>query len=280
MSTQSSVDAPRLPRMSGARGPRGAAGSVAWGALAAAERRRTRGTWIVPLTALGPAGVTLLGVVLFLLRGEWILSGFDPALQSGLGVVAGQLGFVHVFALCLGATLLASMVADVEHRSDTWKAMFALPVRRWKAYLTKFVWTAGLLGVSSLLMGLGYAAIVTWQGIGPVEWNALLELIALPWIGTMPLLGFQLLVSTTIKNQAAPLALGIITPMFGMGMRSVPHWLPWRLPSVALESAMAVGHITEAGAPVTVGAIAWSAVLGTALMLVAGAVLIERKDIA
>lgn len=280
MSARPSAHAPRLPRVTGTGHLHGAGRSIAWRALAAADRRRIKGTWILPLTVMGPAGVTLLGVVLFMLRGEWILSGYDPAVHSGLGIVAGQLGFVHVFALCLGATLLASMVADVEHRADAWKSTFALPVRRWKAYLTKFVWTAGLLGISSFLMGLGYAAIVIWQGIGPVPWDGVLKLVSLPWIGTLPLVAFQLLVSVALKNQAVPLALGIITPMFGMGMRDLPLWLPWRLPSVALEGAAVSGQLADAATRVPASVIAAAALCGAVLLLGAGAVMIERKDIA
>jgi len=279
VSAQSPTDAPRLPRTRRTRSAGGSGRSVAWRALVAADRCRIRGTWILPLTVMGPVGVTLLGVALFWLRGEWILSEFDPAVHSGLGITVGQLGLVHVFALCLGATLLASMVVDVEHRSDTWKSMFALPVRRWKAYLAKYAWTAALLAASSLLMGLGYAAIVVWQDIGPVPWGDVARLAALTWAGTMPLLAFQLLISTALKNQAVPLALGIVTPMFGMGMRSLPDWLPWRLPSVALESASVAGRLADAATPVPASAVALAALCGTALLLLAGAIVLERKDI-
>lgn len=277
MSAQSSANAPRLPRAKRAQGTGSAGRSVSLRALATADWRRIRRTWLVPLTVMGPAGVTLLGVVLFWLRGEWILGDFDPALHSGLGIVVGQLGYVHVFALCLGATLLASMVVDVEHRSDTWKSMLALPVRRWKAYLTKYAWTAALLAASSLLMGLGYAAIMTWQDIGAVPWGDVVQLAALTWAGTMPLLAFQLLASTAIKNQAVPLALGIVTPMFGMGMRSMPGWLPWRLPSVALDAA--AGRIADVAAPMSASGVVCAAVFGTALLLFAGSVALERREI-
>jgi len=275
--------APRLPRTGRpAITDEDRSRSVSFGALLAADWHRIQHTWMLPLTVIGPAGVTLLGVVLFLLRGEWLLSGFDPARHSGIDLVLSQLGLIEVFALCLGTTLLASMIVDVEHRSDTWKAFFALPVGRWKAYLAKFTWVAVLLAVASLLMALGYAVIVYWQGIGPVAWDTLGGVIALPWIGTLPLLAFQLFVSTALKNQALPLALGIITPMFGMGLSGLPAWLPWRLPGEALDVAAAAGA-ASLGSNVTTSlsatGIVVAALCGVAVMLAAGITTLNRKEI-
>lgn len=269
--------------MTGAGVARTSAHGTSFGALVAADWRRIRHTWLLPLTVMGPVGVTLMGVILFLLKGEWLLSGFDPAIHSGFGILFEQLGMIQIFALGLGATLIASMIVDVEHRSDTWKTFFALPVRRWKAYLVKFAWAVALLAVASVLMGLGYAALMVWQDLGPIPWAEVARAVALPWIATLPLLAFQLLVSTSMKNQALPLALGIITPMFGMGMSGMPAWLPWRLPTQGLT--LAAGGVT-AGSPGD--ALAWltapvlcAVSAASVLVLVTlGAALLTRKEIA
>lgn len=217
---------------------RASANGTSCGALLSADWHRIQHTWIVPLTVMGPLGVTLLGVILFLLRGDWILSGFERGHDSGFEVVLGQLGVIHLFALCLGAALLASMIVDVEHRSDTWKALFALPVKRWKVYVTKFSMVAGLLAVSSVLVGLGYAFIIAWQNIGPIEWRAIVQTVSLLWAGVLPLVAFQLLLSTAFKNQALPLTAGIIASVFaGNAPSSVPAWFMWRLPNEALIAA-------------------------------------------
>lgn len=241
-----------------------------------------RGTWILPLTAMGPLGVTLLGVILFLLRGEWMLRDFDPASGKGFSLLFEQLGTVHVLALGLGATLLASMIVDVEHRSDTWKSAFALPTRRWKVYLVKYAWCVVLLALASALMGLGYVVLMLWQQLGAIPWAELAKASAYPFLGTLPLLAFQLLVSTAMKNQALPLALGIVTPMFGMGMSGMPAWLPWRLPTQGL--ILAAGGVTT-GSPgetltwLTPSAF-WGVSVASVLVLVClGAVMLNRKDI-
>ncbi|PKQ38211.1 MAG: hypothetical protein CVT59_03005 [Actinobacteria bacterium HGW-Actinobacteria-1] len=204
--------------------------------LIAADWRRMRGTWILPLTVLGPLGVTLLGVILFLLRGEYMLKPFLAGEVSGWRVAIDQLGMVHIFALGLGAALIASMIVDVEHRSDIWKQLFGMPVSRAKTYVVKFAWAAVLLAVSSALMSVGYAAIMVWQDLGPLPWADLARAAWLPWVAALPLLALQLLLSTAIKNQAVPLAAGIVAPMFGMGMSRIPAWMPWRLMTEAMTS--------------------------------------------
>ncbi|NTW28153.1 MAG: ABC transporter permease subunit [Coriobacteriia bacterium] len=211
-----------------------AACGTSFRALVAADWCKMRRTWLLPLTVMGPLGVTLMGVILFAMRGEYMLVPFRAGSDSGWQVVIGQLGMIQVFAMGLGATLVASMIVDIEHRSDTWKSLFAMPVRRASAYAAKFAWAAALLAVSSVLMSCGYALLMLWQGLGPLPWADLGKAALLPWIGVLPLLAFQLLLSTAMKNQALPIALGVVTPMFGMGMSNLPAWLLWRLPTEAM----------------------------------------------
>lgn len=251
------------------------------GSLWRADGLRIRRTWLWPLTFLGPLGVTLLGVILFLMRGEYMRKAYTSGQASGFQVVTGELGMVHVLALGLGAALLASMIVDIEHRSDTWKAMFALPVSRVRTYIVKFGWCALMLGISSALMSGGYAAMMWWQNLGPIDAGELLRIAALTWVAALPLLSFQLLLSTSLSNQAVPLTVGIIAPMFGMGMSKIPEWMPWRLMTEALMYSVdgavpgAAGKLSQFGSPQIV-------IFGVAeavVMVVIGTVLLARREI-
>lgn len=250
------------------------------GSLWRADGQRIRRTWLWPLTFLGPLGVTLLGIILFLMRGEYMRKSFSAGLVSGFQLVAGELGMVHVLALGLGAALLASMIVDIEHRSDTWKAMFALPVSRIRTYAVKFGWCALMLAVSSALMSVGYAALMQWQHLGPINARELVRIAVLTWVAVLPLLSFQLLLSTSLSNQAVPLTVGIIAPMFGMGMSTIPEWMPWRLMTVALTYSVdgavpGAAQLSRFGSPQIV-------IFGVAeavVMVVLGAVLLARREI-
>lgn len=251
-------------------------------AYLAADWRRMHRTWLLPLTVLGPFGVTLLGVILFLMRGDFMLGMYRKGMQTGWEVVTNELGMVHVIAIGLGATLLASMIVDVEHRSDTWKQILGLPVSRVTVYAAKFAWVAALLAVSSVLMAAGYAALMVWQGLGPLPWDRLATVAVLPWVAALPLLAFQLLLSTSMRNQALPLTVGLLAPMFGMGMSPMPAWLPWRLITEAMT--FAAGGVI-AGGPgeslhwLTPGAIAGASVAWVVVLVSAGAVLLARREV-
>lgn len=251
-------------------------------AYMAADWKRIKGTWILPLTFLGPLGVTVLGVILFLLKGDYLMRPYHAGTSSGWTVVTSQIGMVHVFSLGLGAALLASMIVDVEHRSDTWKQMFGLPVSRAAVYSVKFALAATLLTISSVLMSAGYAVLMVWQKLGPLPLDKLAIAAALPWLAALPLLAFQLLVSASCRNQALPLTLGVLAPMMGMGLSQLPAWLPWRLITEAMVSASGgaiaggPGDAVKWLTPATIGAasVAWVVVLVSA-----GAIALARREI-
>lgn len=239
-------------------------------ALLAAEGRKIRRTWILPLTLLGPVGVTLMGVIYWLLQEERVAE----ALASGtppFAVLMNALALVQVFSLMLGTTLLASMLADVDHRSDTWKQLFAMPVSRAGTFASKFAWLAVLLAVSSALLCLGYAALWVWQGYGAIPWMKLARACALPFLAVLPFAGLQLVASTAIRNQAAPLTLGILAPMFVVGGAPVPGWFPWAMPHASMFEVFGK-ELEYAGL--------WPAVgLEVVLFVAIGAVMLARREI-
>jgi len=149
-------------------------------------------------------------------------------------------------------------------------------------YAVKFAWTAALLAVSSALMAGGYAALMVWLRLGPLPWADLATIAALPWVASLPVLALQLLLSTSMRNQALPLAVGVLAPMFGMGMSSMPAWVPWRLISQAMT--VAAGGVV-AGSPgasltwLTPGVIVGTSVAWMVVLVSAGAVLLARREI-
>ena len=244
-------------------------------ALLAAEWRKVQRTWVLPLIVLGPLGVTLMGIIYLVFEEkrvhEAIASGTPP-----WEVMMGQLGFVQVMALMLGAALLASMIPDVDHRSSGWKQVFALPVTRPGVYLAKFGLLAGLLTVSSVLCAVGLGGLWVWQDFGAVlPMRELMLAASLPLLGALPVMAFQLLLSTTLANQAIPLVVGVLAPIFGMTGGGLSPAVPFALPIHG--EMMAVG--IETGIEVGIGTLAGWSVAWAVAFLVAGLVLVSRRDV-
>ena len=238
--------------------------------LLAAEWRKMRGTWGLPLVVLGPLGVTGMGVIFYALKHEQIANEVAKGVPP-FAILMNGMALVQIFSLMLGTTLLASQLADVEHRSDTWKQLFSMPVSRSATFAAKLLWLVALLAVASVLMVLGYGAIWIWQGYGGFPWADFGRAAALPYLAVLPLAAVQLLYSTQSRNQAGPLTLGILGTMFSMGAFPIPPWTPYAMPHHALFAVF--------GKPLAYPQL-WQAV-GTEVLVIGviGAVLLARKEI-
>jgi hypothetical protein len=261
--------APGLPVARRRRAER-SPGHASLGALLAAEWRKLQRTWTLPLVVLGPLGVTGMGVLFYFLRADVIARDLAKGMPPFM-LLMNAMSMVQVFSLMLGTALLASQLADVEHRSRTWKQLFAMPVSRPGTFVAKFVWLAGLLAVASVLMVAGYAAIWTWRGYGPLPLPDFARAAALPYLAVLPLAALQLVVSTRIANQAGPLTIGILGTMFAVGGLPMPGWVPWTMPRHALFVVF--------GKPLQYGAL-WQAIAVEVVLLVAaGAIMLTRRDV-
>ncbi len=246
-------------------------GSTSPLSLLAAEWGKVRRTWVLPLTVLGPLGVTLMGIIYLLFEHDMV----HKAVAEGAApwqVLMSQMGYVQVFALMLGTALLASMLPDIDHRSATWKQVLALPVGRGSVYLAKWGLLVTLLAVASVLCSAGLAAIWVWQGFGPLPMKELALAAALPLLGVLPLTALQLGLSTWLKNQAVPLVVGITATMFGMAAARMSVAIPLALPIY--------GELIAIGAESGIATFAaWSAGW-TSVFLAGGLLVVSRRDVA
>lgn len=261
--------APGLP-VAGSRAHRRAAARSTAGSLLAAEWRKMRRTWMLPLTFLGPLGVTLMAVIYYALNGDHVAAKLASGASPWM-VLLNAMAMVQVFSLMLGTSLLASQIADVEHRSDTWKQLFAMPVPRGGTFVAKYTWLAALLAVASVLMVAGYAAVWLWRGYGGMPWRGMGLAVALPYLAVLPLAALQLVLSAHVRNQAVPLTVGILAPMFSMVNMPLPGWLPWRLPQESLASVY--------GRRLEFPQLWWVVAVECVVLVVLGAALMRRREI-
>ena len=89
--------------------------------LLAAERLKMKGTWIPILLFLGPIGLILAMMVDFGLRKEYLLQQNT----DNWTVLIGEASMLLPLMILLGATLLASLLAEMEHQASAWKHTLA-----------------------------------------------------------------------------------------------------------------------------------------------------------
>lgn len=239
-------------------------GRILW-----ADRLKAKRTWIGILVVLGPLGVISLQAVNYGLR-------YDFLVTPGSDVWGDLIRSIHqllVPTLLLGITLLASMLAGLEHQAQAWKLMLALPVPKVHVYVGKFLWLAGLLLVSASLAGIGTVLLGVSLGFGPeIPWVMALGEGYFPYLAAFPVMALQFWVSMFVRNQAFPMTLGIIGTMMSMNLsfNASLNWVPWAYPVLAAP--------LEAGRYNPEKWIAVGLVVGAALLLI-GSLHFAKRDV-
>ncbi|NGP43863.1 ABC transporter permease subunit [Bacillaceae bacterium SIJ1] len=181
-------------------------------------KTKRHGLWI--LLFLGPAGVIGLESLNFLLRYDWLTHIYEEHLWQG---VLWEVSALAVPSILLGACLLTSILASVEHQGDQWKQLYALPLFRWRLYLAKWLVSICLMLLAGAGLAVGTYILGGTLGFG-WEKAPLVSIVTysfFPILGAMPVLSLQLWLSVAIKNQALPLVVGSLGMIVGMSMREV-----------------------------------------------------------
>jgi hypothetical protein len=134
--------------------------------------RRTLALWMV---VLAPAVVLLLQFMMFLTRVDFFARRPAPLWDTLTRNVVTLWGLLMIpFFITLETALLAQM----EHKENTWKDLFALPVPRWAIYSAKLVLVTAMLASASICLFSGMAAM---GALLPVIQPRLLFPAPVPW---------------------------------------------------------------------------------------------------
>ena len=119
--------------------------------------------------------------------------------------------------LPLFVALETALLAGLEHRENTWKYLYALPVRRWTIYMSKLIVGMVLVCITSLVLAVGTAVqgllLLTFRpdlGLtSPIPWSQ----IFLRNCGFVPVVFFmlavQLWVAVRWRTFTVPIGVGI-----------------------------------------------------------------------
>jgi Uncharacterized protein conserved in bacteria len=232
--------------------------------LLAVERLKIRRKGIWPLIAAGGFGVVLLEAANYAVRYDYLIqqSADDP-----WGSMLHDIHFMAVPSLMMGLTIIASMLAGVEHATNSWKQTLALPLSRLSVYAAKFLLLIGLMLAACTMLAVGSIVLGLCLSLGTdIPYAELLRISYLPMLAALPIGAVQLWLSVSLANQAIPLTVGILGTVVSMFGATLQDYIPYKWP-------MLINHWNE---PLI------SAALGLAVGLViylAGSVHFVRKDV-
>lgn len=201
--------------------------------LLGSELIKTKRKMILFLVFLGPFGVIALEAVNFGVRYDWLTGVYKDDLWKGL---IGEVSMLSVPTILIGLTILTSMIANIEHQTNAWKQLLALPISKTKVYSAKFLLTVILLLISCSLLMVGTIILGLALKFGTsIPLVHLFKMCFYPFLAALPILALQIWLAITLKNQAIPLTVGILGTIISMYAVAFPDWVPWKWPLLLNE---------------------------------------------
>jgi hypothetical protein len=187
-----------------------------------AEILKTKRTLALWLAFLAPLVVVVFILLGFLDRGEeWLGTGLDNAWVEFAQSVDI---FWVLLMLPLFITLQTALLAGLEHQSEQWKHLCALPVPRWAVVAAKQAVAAALIGLSHLvlicltLLG-GWLLWLLRPGLGfhaAIPWGQLLKPVATAYLVSWFILAIHTWVALRWRSFVVASAVGIVLTVAGV----------------------------------------------------------------
>ncbi len=216
--------------------------------------KRTLAVWMV---LIAPSLVVALNFVMLLDRGDRFLTQADTAWQA---LAQNILLLWALMMLPLFVTLETALLGSVDHNSQQWKHLVALPLPRWAIYDAKSIVALVLIGASTLVLwgetiitGLLLRALKPELAIGwPVPAGELLQPMVLTFLVAWCIIAVHLFVAMRWQSFTFAIGFGIATAVINFMVVQSDKWnkfFPWAWPGYAivkegadfLPSALALG---------------------------------------
>ncbi|SDW76842.1 hypothetical protein SAMN05444487_10649 [Marininema mesophilum] len=196
---------------------------------------KMRRAWFWRLVILFPLFIITLELGLMLMNWDQVQSelahGKGYMIWSSMWTITYYSDFVGIHLL---VTLLATILANMEHQARTWKLILSMPVSRVQLYLTKCFWLIVGVLTSRILLMLAYVIIGIAMGAqDSLNWNRLFSFTVFPVLAAFALMGVQLWLSMVMKNQAVSIVaggIGAIIGIYGLNLSGGLEYNPWSLP--------------------------------------------------
>lgn len=131
------------------------------------------------------------------------------------------IGVMGTLLLPMYLIFMTYSVNNIEHKADTWKSLFSLPIPKWSIYFSKFFYTILLVGLSMLLfvgLTLGYGVLLNYlipkyhlldadmakisKGIAAIYFKLFLS--------SLGIISIQFLMSLVWKDFLKPMGIGFL----------------------------------------------------------------------
>lgn len=192
---------------------------------------RHKGIWL--LIFIAPLGLIAMQALNYGLRYDYMMQIYKGAEWEGL-LRDNIYPFVPI-SLFLGAALVSSLLAGIEHQLSSWKQLLALPISKTAVFTAKYVILVILLAVSCLLLTAASAGLGLSLGF-PQElpFKDLFTISFWPFLASLPVVAFQLWFSLSFRNQSLPVFVGIALAIGSLFTNNLGQYFPLNWPNLVV----------------------------------------------
>ncbi|NMB55861.1 MAG: ABC transporter permease subunit [Leptolinea sp.] len=208
-----------------------------------AEILKSKRTLMVALTFLAPLSMAFLEIAI-LFNVESI--AFKQSQDTWITLINHATQLWVLLLLPLFITLQMGLMGAMEHNNRAWKQLYTRPLPRWSIYMAKQLVGAGLIGLSSLILGLMIVGVgLVGQSFRPelgfsaiIPWSYLWKAMFYPFLASWLIISIHTFVSLYSSSFVAAMGLGIVATVFGVvviGTKYEPYD-PWIMPGVVAHN--------------------------------------------
>ncbi|MEO8886298.1 MAG: ABC transporter permease [Mucilaginibacter sp.] len=177
------------------------------------------------------------------------MSGF-PAMLLWLRYAGSILNVMGTLLLPMLVIFICYSVNSIEHKADTWKTLFSLPISKWAVYSAKFIYALLLIAIClSLFYALTMASANLLGNLKPefrfADYDmkgALLQIYFKLFLSALGILSIQFLLSLLWSDFLKPMGVGFVATLSGLILVGFDwkydYLIPYAHPSLTVRSIM------------------------------------------
>nr|WP_249665435.1 ABC transporter permease [Mucilaginibacter sp. Bleaf8] len=247
------------------------------------KSRKTLGFWSAILLPLLITALVTLG---FFLKSAKFSA--TPAMGLWIQFAGIPLGMMGSFLLPMFVVFIAYSVNSVEHKADTWKMLFTLPISKWAMYSAKYVYAMLLVLLCMLLfailtLGFGNLLSIMKPELKFSDYHmekALFQIYFKLFLASLSILSLQFLLSLLWVDFLKPMGVGFVGTIIGGILAGNAKWehaylVPFSQP---LLSIMSLGRQANAGIDLFTKEVCASMAIGF-VIFICGYFIVQRKSV-
>jgi lantibiotic transport system permease protein len=183
------------------------------------KTRKTAGFWSAVILPLVICGLLFIG---FFTKSAQLAS--SPGIFLWVRFAGAILGVMGSLLLPMLIIFLAYSVNSIEHKADTWKTLFSLPISKLSVYTAKYVYALFLLLVCLILFVLLTLGLGNLLGILKPELHFkdysiasfLVQIYIKLFFSSLGILSIQFLLSLLFRDFLKPMGIGFVATIAGV----------------------------------------------------------------